>query len=71
MSNTYYGIAYTLIVLQINVGRGATLHEIVLLLANDSSIDIILIQEPYVFTDRTRRITKHYPIYETFTLLDN
>ena len=71
MSNTHYSTAYTLTVLQINVGRGATPHEIALSLANDSSIDLILIQEPYIFSDCTCRITKHHPMYETFTPSDN
>ena len=57
--------------LQVNVARGATSHEIALSLANESLTDIILIQEPYTFTDRKRRITKFYPMYEAFTPSDN
>jgi hypothetical protein len=71
MSRTFYRLAKPLIVLQINVGRGATLHKIALLLANDSFIDIILIQEPYIFTDYKRKITKFHPRDESFTLLDD
>jgi hypothetical protein len=71
MSRTFYRPAKPLIVLQINVGRGATPHEIALSLANDSLIDIILIQEPYIFTDRKRKITKFHPMYESFTPLDD
>jgi ribonuclease HI/endonuclease/exonuclease/phosphatase (EEP) superfamily protein YafD len=58
-------------ILQANVGRGATPHELALSLANDFSIDILLIQEPYIFTDRTRRISKSHPMYESFAPLDD
>jgi hypothetical protein len=71
MHRTFHRPAKPLTVLQINVGRGATPHEIALSLANDSLIDIILIQEPYIFTDRKRKITKFHPMYESFTPLDN
>ena len=37
------GLAKPLTILQANVGKGATLHEIALLLANNSFVDIILI----------------------------
>ena len=60
-----------LTVLQINVGRGATPHELALTLAHDSHIDILFIQEPYVFADRSRRITKRHPAYKAFTPLDD
>ena len=63
--------AKPLVLLQINVGKGATSHEIALSLANDSLIDIILIQEPYIFTDRKWKVTKSHPMYESFTPLDN
>jgi hypothetical protein len=63
--------AKPLTILQVNVGRGATSHEIALSLAFDSYIDIILIQEPYIFTDLQRRITKSHPSYESFTPVDN
>jgi len=71
MCRTFYCLAKPLIVLQINVGKGATLHEIALLLANNSLIDIVLIQEPYIFIDCKRKITKFHLIYKSFTLLDN
>jgi endonuclease/exonuclease/phosphatase (EEP) superfamily protein YafD len=58
-------------ILQANVGKGAIPHEIALSLANDSFIDIILIQEPYVFADRKRKITKNHPAYEAFTPSDD
>ena len=70
MCRTFYR-PKPLTVLQINVGRGATPHEIALSLANNSLIDIILIQEPYIFTDYKRKITKFHPMYESFTPLDD
>src|SRR5271166_6659420 len=65
------GLAKPLTILQANVRRGATPHEIVLSLANSSFIDIILIQEPYIFSDRSRKISKAHPMYESFTPLDD
>jgi hypothetical protein len=65
------GPAKPLTIMQANVGRGATPHEIALSLANSSSVDIILIQEPYIFSDRTRKISKAHPMYESFTPLDD
>lgn len=62
--------AKPLLILQINVGKGATTHEIALARAFESSIDILLIQEPYIYKDLTRKITKTHPMYETFTPLD-
>ena len=60
-----------LTILQTNIGKAATLHEIALSLVADSLIDVILIQEPYVFTDLSRRITKSHPLYESFTPVDD
>jgi hypothetical protein len=64
-------LAKPLTILQVNIGREATSHEIALSLAFDSCIDIILIQEPYVFADLQRRISKFHPSYELFTLVDS
>ena len=71
MYRIIYRPAKPLKILQINVGRGATLYKLALSLANDSFINIILIQELYIFTDCTRRITKFHPMYKTFTPLNN
>ena len=65
------GPARPLSVLQINVGKGAISHEIALSLAATSFVDVILIQEPYIFTNRTRRISKAHPLYESFSPLDD
>ena len=58
-------------ILQINVGRASTAHEIALALAYTSDIDIILIQEPYIFKDLCRQITKKHPSYECFSPTDS
>jgi hypothetical protein len=57
----------TLSILQLNVGRAATSYEIALFQAYSNDIDIILIQEPYIFNNLTRKITKKHPSYECFT----
>ena len=58
--------------LQLNVGRGGDTHEIALSLAHSANIDIILIQEPYVYQqDLSRRITKCHPLYECFSPTDD
>jgi len=70
-SKPFYCPAKPLTILQANVRRGATSYEIALSLTHDSLIDIILIQEPYIFIDRKRRITKSHPVYESFIPFDN
>lgn len=54
-------------IISVNVCRGAQAHEIALNEANQISADVILIQEPHIFSDRSRRITKRHPSYETFS----
>ena len=61
----------TLSILQLNVGRGSAAHEIALSQAYLSDVDIILIQEPYIFSDFTRKITKRHPSYECFSPTDS
>lgn len=58
-------------ILSLNVGRGAQNHEIALNEAHLSSADIVLIQEPYIFHDRLRRITKRHPSYQSFSPVDD
>lgn len=70
-SNNRSNSTKALSILQINVGRGTIAHEIALALANDSLIDVILVQEPYIFKDLVRKITKSHPMYEAFTPIDN
>jgi hypothetical protein len=64
-------LAKPLTIMQANIRKEVTLHKIMLLLINNSFVDIILIQEPYIFLDCTRKILKAHFIYKSFTLLDN
>lgn len=57
--------------LQINVSRGGSPHDLALALAQEEHIDLLLVQEPYIFYERDRRITKRHPSFECFTLTDN
>ena len=67
MSHARKGPATSLSILQVNVDRSATPHKLALSIANDYFINFILIQEPYIFTDLARQITKLHPMYKTFT----
>ena len=53
------------------MGRGGEAHEIALALGHEQKFDVILIQEPYIFRERQRRITKRHPAYECFTSMDD
>ena len=66
-SNPRSNSSRPLTIFSLNVGRGAQSHEISLNEAHSISADIILIQEPYIFHDLTRRITKKHPSYDTFS----
>lgn len=56
--------------LQINVGKGSSNHELALSISYEQKIDIIMIQEPYIYSGTERRITKRHPAYECFTPVD-
>jgi ribonuclease HI len=58
-------------ILQLNVGHIPEAHEIALTQAYSNHIDIILIQEPYIYKDLTRKITKRHPSYECFSPTDS
>ena len=58
-------------IISTNVGRGAQSHELALNEASLASADIVLIQEPYIYSDRARRITKRHPSFETFSPIDD
>jgi hypothetical protein len=58
-------------ILQINVHKGATQHEIALSTAYNEQIDVVLIQEPYISRDLSRRITKRHPSFNCFTPIDD
>ncbi|KAI1007456.1 hypothetical protein K3495_g770 [Podosphaera aphanis] len=57
--------------LQLYVCKGASSHEIALEFANEEKYDIIFIQEPYICSDRLRRITKRISSYECFAPIDS
>jgi ribonuclease HI/endonuclease/exonuclease/phosphatase family metal-dependent hydrolase len=57
--------------LQLNTGTGAASHEIALATAFLENIDILLIQEPYISRDLSRRLTKRHPAYNCYTPIDN
>lgn len=58
--------------MQVNVNKGSSNHEIALNLAFVNQIDILLIQEPYIFKQvLSRRITKRHPSYEAFSPVDD
>ena len=50
-------------ILQLNVGRNWEAHESALQLAFENNCHAVLIQEPWIFTDRSRRISKHHPSF--------
>ena len=60
-----------LTLLQVNAGKGGEAHEIALAQGHERKIDVILIQEPYIYRERERRITKRHPSYECFTPTDD
>jgi ribonuclease HI len=60
-----------LTLLQINVGKGGLPHEIALSHAFSEKIDLLLVQEPYIYKDYPRRITKRHPSFECFTPIDD
>ena len=70
---TYYPapVSKPLSLLQVNVGRRPRPHEIALTLAFSDNIDIILIQEPFISDDLSRRLTKRHPSYECFAPTDD
>ena len=50
--------------------RSKTIQELVLAQAFESKIDIVLVQEPYIFCT-IRRISTRHPSYECFTPTDD
>lgn len=70
-SNNRKKLTRPITILSLNVGRGASAHEIALNQAHQLLFDIILIQEPYIFLNLSRRIAKHHPSYGTFSPTDD
>ena len=58
-------------ILQINVDKGATQYDIALSSAYNEQTDVVLIQEPYISRDLSRRIPKRHPSYNCFTPIDD
>ena len=59
-----------LILLQSNVRRSRTVQELALAQAFEARIDVVLLQEPYIFCTE-RRVTTRHPFYECFTPTDD
>ena len=66
MSNKFTSIK----IISTNVGRSSAAHEIALELAFKSQIDVLLVQEPYIYRDLARRITRKHP-FDYFTPVDD
>lgn len=58
-------------IFQANVGKGWEAHEAALNLAYEHDYHIVLIQEPWVFRDRARRLSKHHSAFRQFTPVEN
>ena len=58
-------------ILQVNVGRSAQAQELALAAAHEERIDVLLIQEPYIFHDLPRQITRRHPGFDCFTPTDD
>ena len=58
-------------ILFINVGTCSSAHEIALQLAFKTNMDVLLIQEPYVYKDLTRKISRKHPSFECFTPIND
>ena len=58
-----------LCIFQINVAKCGPAHDAALVLASQSGVDLILIQEPWVFTNISQKKTKTQPSYLAFAPL--
>lgn len=52
--------------MQANFGRSSSAHDIALTHAFENNIDILLIQEPWIFSDLSKRRSKSHNAYEAF-----
>lgn len=64
------GLSTPLSILSINVGKCSSSHELALSTAFDSSVDVLMVQEPRLFSELNRRITKKHPSFECFSPVD-
>lgn len=53
--------------MQVNVGRSSSAHNIALAYAQENQIDVVLIQEPWIYSDLSIRRTKSHHDFETFS----
>lgn len=58
-------------IFQANVARGQANHDLAIALAYTDSADVILIQEPWIFAEREKRITKQHREYDVFCPQDS
>ncbi|KAI1002024.1 hypothetical protein K3495_g6179 [Podosphaera aphanis] len=58
-------------ILSANVGRSSVAHELALQFAFQIRADLLLVQEPCVAKDLTRKITWKHPSFECFTPADD
>lgn len=58
-------------ILQVNVGRSWAAHETALQLAYEQHFHAILIQEPWVLPDRSRRLSKKHPAFSQFSPVED
>lgn len=58
-------------IFQANVGRDWAAHEAALNLAYEHGHHVVLIQEPWVFRDPTRRLSKHNPAFRQLTPIED
>ena len=58
-------------ILQLNVGRNWEAHETALQLAFEHNCHAVLIQEPWIFTDRSRRLSKHHPSFHQLASIED
>ena len=61
--------AKDLSIFQANVGKRSSAHDAALELASQCEADIILIQEPWIYSGNTRKFTKTHPNYHAFAPL--
>ena len=57
-------------IFQANVARGQANHDLALALASRESVDIILLQEPWILPNKEEKVTKYHPDFESFSPLD-
>ena len=63
--------ASCLCIFQVNVGKSGSAHDAALELAAQSEADIVMFQEPWIFSDISRKTTKTHPNFQTFAPFSN